>query len=129
MERIICSICSREKDTSDVLLPAHKRYRGDHVGKVERIALSQGLPFFILSGLYGMVPYEDPIPYYDFLLTEAKVSGLVEMLKIQLQQINPIEICFYTKRKPTWVPYLEALQKATEVLGVSLSVYELAEND
>lgn len=129
MQIAVCSICSRVKDENKELLPARKRYLGSHVLKVEKIALEQKHPFFILSGVYGFISGEEKIPTYDHLLAEDEVSALAEKIQAQIEKSGASEIHFYTKNKPNWKPYRVALEQAAQSVNVELSVHELAEND
>ena len=129
MSVVICSICSRMKDERKGLLPARERYLGSHISKVEKIAKEQKRPFFILSGVYGFVAAEEGIPYYDHLLLPNEVLALTEKIRVQLKEHAVEEIHFYTKTKPNWRPYLNALQKASKSLDIHLVIHELSEED
>lgn len=129
MPHIVCSICSRQKSQEAGVLPARQRYLGTHVAAVGLEAQKQGLPFFILSGRFGLVPADEPIPDYDYLLAREAVPELAHRISGQLVRHGVQGIHFYTKDKPNWSPYLEALQKATGRSGVSLVVCLLGEND
>ena len=124
-----CSICSHEKREEEGLLPARERYLGSHIAKVEREASQEGLPFFILSGVYGLIPAEEGISYYDQSLTVVGVPFLTIKVHSQLRQYGLDAVHFFTKTKTSWEPYLEALKLATESLGVMLCIHELLEDD
>ena len=126
---VICSICSRAKKDDAGLLPAKDRYVGSHISKVRGFAKREGLPFFILSGVYGFISGDELIPYYDHLLVAHEVEALVPSLLKQLRKHEVEVLHFYTKTKPNWVPYRKALEEATKSLGIGLTVHELGDND
>lgn len=106
---IACTICSREKDPEQKPIPAHKRYLGDHVARVRRIAYEKDLPFFLLSGKLGLVYEDDMVPYYDYLLQEQDVERLIRKVRKQLASRGVHRLWFYTKEKPHWLPYRRVL--------------------
>lgn len=124
----ICSICSREKDLSEELLPAHMRYKGSHVTLVARAAAHLEVPFYVLSGVYGLISGDHPIPYYDRMLVQKRVALLADIISQQLLRTGMKRLYFYTKRKPDWEPYLNALEIACRRAKVALIVHELDEN-
>ena len=75
---LICTICSRDKDPAKGLLPAIRRYRSERIGRIYEKAKRAGAVFAILSGKFGLLPAEEPIPYYDKLLTEADIGPVSE---------------------------------------------------
>jgi hypothetical protein len=127
--KIICSICSKAKDERVELMPARLRYTGTHVAKVLHHAKSSHLPFYILSGVYGFISGDEPIPHYDHLLVSEEVPALIERIVGQLTLLEAGEIVFCTKDKPNWKPYLDAIKQAASRLNISLSVYQLADDD
>ena len=71
------------------------------------------VPFFILSGVYGLLSAEEKIPDYDYELGVLGVEPLSVKIRTQLQLFGIQEIRFYTKLdKPKWTPYLHALLRA-----------------
>ena len=128
-QEVVCSICSREKKQDVGLIPARQRYLGTHISLVEGKAARRNLSFFILSGARGLIPGDECIPYYDYLLEADKAPELAELIQLQLSAYNISKVYFYTKLKPNWEPYLEALRIGADASGVELSTNELAEND
>lgn len=128
MNRVICSICSREKDSRPGLLPARERYKGSHVTFVEKIAAKSRLRLFFLSGKLGVIDADSCIPVYDYLLAPEGVQSLSYDIWDQLESLGIEEIRFYTKHKPAWEPYLEALRLGAYAAGVKL-VVELLPDD
>jgi hypothetical protein len=92
-------------------------------------ALEQELPFYILSGVYGFISAQVLLPPYDHLLVDDEAPLLSQKVSDQLRPLGIQEIHFYTKSKPSWQPYRDALARATSYLGITLHVHELSEND
>lgn len=129
MPHIICSVCSREKSKEAGNLPPAQRYLGTHVAMVESKARRGGFPFFVLSGFLGLIPWNHPTPYYDYLLTQKDVLRLADLIFRQLQYYDIRKIYLYIKMKPNWAPYREALELAAEYCGVALVVCPLGDDD
>lgn len=104
-KRIMVTIGSREKRHDDGDLPAQERYVGMHINYVRLIAEQKGIPFFILSGLYGLTSAVAPLPYYDYELQGKIEPRLVMLVVDQLHEIGVEEIIFYTKHTEGWAPY------------------------
>jgi hypothetical protein len=123
--KIAATICSRQKDENPELLPARERYTGEHIQKTETIAEESGLPFFILSGKYGLLPGEEEIPNYDYYLANEAIDALLKVVEGQLKKFNISEINFYTEGKESWIPYEFVLNKAANLTGVLLISHRL----
>jgi len=61
----LCTYCSATKNRTPGEISAVQRYRSSRIERVYKAACTLGLPFRILSGEYGLVPPERPIPDYD----------------------------------------------------------------
>ncbi|XKT75205.1 MAG: DUF6884 domain-containing protein [Patescibacteria group bacterium UBA2103] len=123
--KIICTICSKKKNTQTGFLPAKDRYLGDHINTASNISQKQKCEFFILSGKYGLIHAQEPIPYYDYLLTDDAADKLTEKVGAQIKENNITEIIFYTENNPNWKPYEKVITSASEKLQVSLRVQNL----
>ena len=121
----VCSICSRAKRDDAELLNAMDRYTGSHIAKVAGIAHADHAEFFILSGVYGFINAYQQIPYYDHPLRPQEMSALAETVGAQLEKHGISEVRFYTKQKPSWEPYREAITKAALAKKIQLQVHEL----
>ncbi len=119
------TICSRQKDERLGLLPARLRYTAPHVLETEKIATEQGLPFFILSGKYGLIPADTEIPCYDYYLEASAADPLAGVIKEQLLAAGITELDFYTEAKPSWAPYEQAITKGAASAGITLHILPL----
>lgn len=123
--KVIATICSRHKKEGMELLPAHDRYIGEHIWKVAAIAVEAGIPFYILSGKYGLISAETEIPNYDYYLEREQIDSLAEIIKAQIIEAGITEIDFYSEEKESWAPYIEAMRKGTKLAGVPLKIHQL----
>ena len=122
---IAVTICSKHKDERSELLPARERYISEHIRKTEKIATDAGLPFFILSGKYGLVPVDELISNYDHYLEMEAVDDLVKVVALQLTEFSVSEVDFYMEDKESWIPYDMTLKKATDLADVVLRIHQL----
>jgi hypothetical protein len=120
---LVCTICCREKDRSDKLLPALRRYKSKRIDAVAGLARKSGLKFVILSGKYGLIDAEEPIPYYD------KLMGAGDLGEIIAANINFLEkkevgkvifLCPDPVTDPHVKPYLRSIQAAARGTGCKL---------
>jgi len=125
--KIIATICSRRKLEDGGLLPAYKRYTGDHIKVVYDIARKSGGHLYILSGKFGLIAADTEIPYYDYYLEDSKVEELSEIVAEQFREHGVKEVDFYTESKDSWKPYFKTLQLASKKADVVLVVHQIDE--
>jgi hypothetical protein len=122
----ICSICSREKREDPDPLPARELYIGAHIAQVNRYAEEKGLPFYVLSGLYGIVAAEKPVSPYKHELNADEVFSLSLMIYRQLRELKLAagieEVHFFTLLEEEWIHYQNALKLAVDCLDMRLHV-------
>ncbi len=70
--------CSRRKRETPGLLPAIERYDGPVFRLLRRFQRRQphGPRVLILSAAFGLIPAEQPIPWYDARMTRARATAL-----------------------------------------------------
>ena len=125
----VCSICSKKKSEVDGLLPAGQRYLGTHIARAAEFAAQMKLPLYVMSGRYGFISVQELIPHYEHLLVPQEVLALSFKVYRQLRSLGIKEIHFFTKKKASWAPYREALEPATQTLGIRLIIHELSNAD
>ena len=124
--KIISTICSKDKDESLGLLPAVQRYISSRIANVFDTAKKEGSPFYILSGEYGLIPADYPIPYYDHQLKMEEVNDISRKIVGQIKGNGITEIVFYGRSKDgSWKPYYEALEKAAEETNTFVTTIDL----
>jgi hypothetical protein len=127
----MCTYCSKDKDKSEGLLPADKRYKSKRIKKVHCFAKDRGFRFFILSGEYGLIHNDYEIPYYDHLLVCKEVPQLVEKIKDQLKKNSITRIIYYTEpleQNPEIRPYICAIEEACKNIVVEFQCKILQES-
>ncbi|HOO77138.1 MAG TPA: hypothetical protein PK636_03235 [bacterium] len=117
MNTLVCTICCRDKDAAPGLLPARKRYRSRRIAEVGRLAREAGLPLAILSGKYGLIDADAPIPYYDTLLRPEGVPAIADANELYLRRSGCRRLLFLVNPPdldPHVVSYLSSLEIAAD---------------
>jgi hypothetical protein len=125
---VFCTYCSAEKDASDALLPAIQRYRSDRIARIYSAALAAGCGFFILSGEFGLVDPNAPIPYYDHLLVADEIEAMAFRVAEQINQHGITQILFFTlpvAKDETLAPYQACVRLACLLASAELSFVEI----
>lgn len=125
---IFCTYCSAEKEIAEELLPALRRYRSERIRRIHQAALVAGCGFYILSGEYGLLAPDEPIPYYDHLLTDDEIEMHAFKLAEQIKRYSITQTVFFTL-PVSWdeklAPYHAALRLACTIASVQLSFVEI----
>lgn len=122
--KYIITTCCKDKRLDEALLPSIDRYLDPRIKKVFNIAKKSGDGFLILSGKYGILKPEDPIPYYDQILLEENVPEIVDLVVPRFRELRVAEIIVYGKDASLdlgWIPYYSVLKKSCEKLGIVYS--------
>lgn len=104
-------------------MAALDRYLSPRIRHVYDESRTTGLPFRILSGKYGLLSPESPIPWYDKKLESDDVALILPAVTDQLTRENICKIRFYRRDLPDWTPYTELMRKACEKTGIVLEEY------
>ena len=118
--KCLVTICSKNKDINEDLIPAHLRYLAPHITQIYKKSQDLGVPLYILSGKYCLIKSEDPIPFYDYYLESSHVEELTQIVSDQIKKEGITDIDFYIEEKETWKPYITALEQASVVSGIIL---------
>lgn len=123
----LCTTCSKEKRADSGLLPAVDRYTHERIALVQQIGDQQSLPLLFLSGKFGLIRADAPIPWYDQALLTSAVDSLVPVVKNQLVMLKATSILFYaeSKTQPGWLPYYNLIEKSCGRLNVDLKHHVL----
>ncbi|MBS1789129.1 MAG: hypothetical protein JST85_15480 [Acidobacteria bacterium] len=125
---IFSTYCSAEKEVADGLLPAIERYRSERIKRIYSAALVCGVGFFILSGEFGLLSPNEPIPYYDHLLTGNEVESHSGKIAGQIKQCGITQIIFFTlpvAMDDTLAAYHACLRLACQIASINLSFVEI----
>ena len=127
-----CTYCSAAKSLEEGDIPAIQRYLDPRIHKVHEAASTLGLDFYILSGEYGLIPPDEPIPWYDHLLQTGEVDELVERMAAQIRQHNIEGIVYFTNSTSSdrsLIPYRDAIVAACSRASCPYLVVEVKLED
>jgi len=127
-----CTYCSAAKREDPGLLPALERYLDRRIHDLAARATVAGMSFLILSGEYGLLRPDEPIPWYDHLLRADEVEALAARMAGQLEALGVTELVHHTVEAaidPLIIPYRDAITLACASAGVTLRVDEIAPID
>ncbi|MBC8423054.1 hypothetical protein H8E07_02930 [bacterium] len=116
-----CTYCSRDKRDDPGELPAIERYLDRRIRDVATRAEAAGELFLILSGEYGLLRADDPIPWYDHLLVADEVADLASIVEDQLRTLGVTELVYYSVDlgvDPLVGPYRRVIAQACDGAGV-----------
>ncbi len=124
-QTIVCTICCREKDRADKLLPAIRRYKSERIKAVAGLAREADLNFAILSGKYGLIDADEPIPYYDKLMGEGDLGEIIaaNIAFLEKNEVGKvIFLCPDPAIDPHVQPYLRSIQASARGTGCKLEI-------
>ncbi len=125
---VFLTYCSAEKRIDGSLLPAIERYRSERIKRIYSAAMACGVDFFILSGEFGLLSPNQPIPYYDHLLTGDEIELHSANVIEQIKEYGITQIIFFTL--PVAVdqklePYHASLRLACQTTSIKLGFVEI----
>lgn len=123
-----CTYCSRDKNKEPGKMPAIYRYLDTRIEKVYSAASQLGLGFYILSGEFGLLPPQEPIPWYDHLLRPEEVENLADRMTKQILEYEINGLVYFTKpcaQDSNVVPYHDAIVIACSRVSRPVFVVEL----
>lgn len=125
MKPMYCTYCSKQKTTDEGEVPAIQRYQSQRIAQVNLKATIDGCPFFILSGKYGIIPSDYPLPYYDHLLTPDEVDAMSNQVGSQIKTFEISEIHYFSndpQQDSTLQPYASVIEKSCRMAGIKLTI-------
>ena len=126
---LFATYCSANKNPGSKHLPAIERYVSDRIQGVYANAQSSGSRFAILSGRFGLLSAEQPIPDYDHLLQPSEIESMANQVAQTLREWNIQSVRWHTvafEMDPNVSRYSEVMQLAAEQTG-ALFEFELWE--
>lgn len=121
--------CSTDKRDDPGELPAIERYLDPRIRETADRAAAAGARFLILSGEYGLLRPEDPIPWYDHLLMPDEVEEMAEVVGVQLRSLGVREVIYATvnaAEEPAVRAYLKAMALGCARAGATMRMDTLA---
>ena len=105
--------CSKNKTSHSEKIEAVKRYNSTRINEIRKLAENEGDDFAILSGKYGLIPAEKPIPQYDKLLEKKDISKLLPETRNYLKAVDPQKVVYHTKKvEGVRKPYFQLIKDA-----------------
>ncbi len=127
--KVFCTYCSKHKNKAPGLLPALQRYCcSTRIKQLGGYAVAQNVPFFILSGKFGLVAADQEIEDYDHLLRPEEVKHLVKVVVSRFRKEKIHQLTYFTKspeKNQEIQRYLDLIQCACTEAGVSFEVKTL----
>ncbi len=126
-----CTYCSKNKSGAPGDIPALQRYQSNRINAVYDAARRLGLDFFILSGEYGLVPHDYPLPWYDHLLLSSEVPSLTQRVVDQIARYGITHLVYFAQpitRDPNVAPYYAVMVDACSHASVPIFVVEIDES-
>ncbi len=125
---VFCTYCSAKKDRADGEMPAVQRYWSHRIKSVYIAAMSLEFKFLILSGKYGILEANAPIPYYDHLLQPSEVPELSNKVADQLKSLGVKDIIFFSRKvseDENLKQYLDCIKSASAKAGAEIKIVYL----
>ena len=124
MKTALATTCSAEKSLAPGPLPATERYGHPRIAAAAGSARRRGLPFFVVSGRFGLLGPDDRIPWYDHALEGTEVDELARSVALSLEAagVQRLEAWLEPRDTPGWGPYHDLLELAAHAAGVELVV-------
>lgn len=129
--RAVLTTCSAEKRRAAGPLPAAHRYTHPRIATAWAAARTEGLPFFILSGVFGLLDAHTPVPWYDHALAQDEVAALWPRVagRLRTRGITALDLHMAPPGTPGWAPYHAVVRAAAEAAGVRLVPARVTEPD
>lgn len=114
----VCTVGGHYQDQRPGLMPAGKRFVGEHVRQTRSVA---GLrQFFLVSNTMGLVRADTGVAYFDDRLAAKDTDLLASKIEAQVRHYKIGVLEYYVGQEPWWRPYSTALQKGVIAGGGGL---------
>lgn len=117
MRVALITACGNRKEDSPK--EAGKLYKSPRIRYLYKRAKELGVPFFILSGGYGLISGDEVIEPYDAVMTHEKCDYFKERIKLKLKKFDILLFYKGGARKE----YLDCILKVANELGVEVIVF------
>ncbi len=125
---IFCTYCSARKREVETPIPAIQLYRSERILNIYKAAELIGLPCFIMSGEFGLIKAETPIPYYDHLLQNEEVDDHAALMAKQIKAHHISDIIFFSvtiEADPNLIPYINSITSAAQQSDCHLKIVHI----
>ena len=120
----LLTTCTAKKALSRAMIPARDRYLGARIEAAAARAQHERIPLLFLSGVFGIIRAELPLPWYDHALQPYEVDGLIPMIADQFAvlEVSALTAMLREPGSPGWAPYHRLLIDGCRLAGVSLKI-------
>ena len=122
---LFASYWPAEYDGADCELPAIERYTSERINGVAAAAKSAEAKFGILSGEYGLIAADHPLPYYDHLLQPGEVAARAEAVAQTLTEWGITRIRWFSvafEMDPNVGRYRDVMTQAATACGIECEI-------
>ncbi len=122
---LFATYCSADKEAAAGDLPAVERYLSERISGVYANAQSSGSRFGILSGRYGLIAPNTPIPHYDHLLQVNEIGPMVQQVADTLSAWEVTTIRWFTvafEMDPNVTRYRDVMSQAAAHIGAEFEL-------
>ena len=122
---LFATYCSAEKDGASGMQAAIDRYRSARIRGVHTSAAVAGAKFGILSGQYGLIAADHPIPYYDHLLQTDEIEPMVAAVQATLESWQITEVRWFSvafEMDPHVGRYRAVMERAAAEMGAQFEL-------
>ena len=123
MTTLYATYCSADKRRDDELLPASARYVSARIDHTLRQGQNANARTAILSGCYGLIAPDHPIPWYDHLLQVDEVDTMVPRVSASLGVWEIVRVKWFSvdsARDPNVAVYRQVMERACASLGIPM---------
>jgi hypothetical protein len=124
MATLFATYCSADKRRDEGDLPASVRYVSARIEDTVRRGQTPNARAGILSGRYGLIAPEHPIPWYDHLLRTDEVDDMVPQVVDTLREWKIESVRWFTvdvTKDPDVAVYCHVMDRACANLGITMS--------
>ncbi len=124
--KLYATYCSKDKEATAGELPAIERYLSSRIRATHAAAGGVGAKFGILSGLYGLISPDQPIPDYDHLLQLCEMDDRVDQVEATLREWDIDEIHWYSvafEMDANVGRYRMVMEQAAAKVGATVEVF------
>jgi hypothetical protein len=124
MSTLFATYCCADKRRDGGDLPASERYVSVRIDDTVQQGQSANARVAILSGSYGLIAPEHPIPWYDHLLRADEVDAMVPQVVATLGAWGIENVRWFTAdvaKDPNVAVYHRVMELACTNLGITMS--------